>query len=247
MRSGLVVLILLLIVTPLKAQAVRVVTEHFPPYNFELNKQAQGLATEVVQAVLQQLNLDVDIEFYPWARAYELAKTEKNVLIYSIARVSEREKLFKWAGAIAPFSTSFYKLKANKDIKLTSLEQAKQYDIGVTLNSAVVTYLQRHQFPHLKIRPTGALNIRLLANNRIDLIAYDEASFSYALKKEGLNSELFEKVYELDRLTDRSRYLYMAFSLNSDEALVEDFSNALLAIKANGIYEKIRKKYITVE
>jgi polar amino acid transport system substrate-binding protein len=244
MKISLVLFFSLLIANPLKAEPIRILTEHFPPYNFEVDNQAQGLATEVVQAVLQQLKLDVDIEFYPWARAYELAQTEKNILIYSIARIPERENLFQWVGTIAPYKTSLYKLKANKEIKVNTLEQAKQYEIGLSLNDVIVTYLQRHQFPSLKILSTGLLNIRMLANDRIDLIAYDEASFSYALQEEGVEDALFEKVYTLDELSDQ---LYMAFSPRSDKALVKAFADALQVIKANGSYEQIQKKYINIK
>lgn len=242
-KISLVLFFSLLIANPLKAEPIRILTEHFPPYNFEADNQAQGLATEVVQAVLQQLKLDVDIEFYPWSRAYELAQTEKNILIYSIARIPERESLFQWVGTVAPYTTSLYKLKANKEIKINTLEQAKQYEIGLSLNDVIVTYLQRHQFPSLKILSTGLLNIRMLANDRIDLIAYDEASFSYALQEEGLEAALFEKAYHIDELSDQ---LYMAFSPRSDKALVKVFTQALQAIKENGTYELIQNKYINI-
>jgi polar amino acid transport system substrate-binding protein len=244
MKISFVLFISLLIVNPLQAQPLRIVTEHFPPYNFEVDSQAQGFSSEVVQAVLQQSGLDADIEFYPWARAYELAQTDKNILIYSIARIPERENLFQWVGTIAPYTTSLYKLKANQEIEVNTLEQAKQYEIGLSLNDVIVTYLQRHQFSALKILSTGMLNIRLLANDRIDLIAYDEASFSYALQEEGLDSALFERVYRLDEISDQ---LYMAFSKDSDKALVKVFTDALQVIKTNGTYETIKNKYLNIE
>ncbi len=47
---------------------------------------------------------------FVWARAYEIALHEKNVLIYSIKRTSERESLFKWVGVIVPIDFYFYAL-----------------------------------------------------------------------------------------------------------------------------------------
>jgi polar amino acid transport system substrate-binding protein len=47
---------------------------------------AQGLCTELVQAVLRELQISAPIEFLPWARAYDVAQHSGNVLIYSIAR-----------------------------------------------------------------------------------------------------------------------------------------------------------------
>ncbi len=120
MNIRIVLLLLLLIASPLKAESLRIITESFPPYNFQVDDEAKGLSSEVVQAVLNQINLQASIELYPGSRAYETALTEKNILIYSIARIAEREALFHWVGAIAPYKTSLFKLKSNKSIQVNS-------------------------------------------------------------------------------------------------------------------------------
>jgi polar amino acid transport system substrate-binding protein len=243
-RIVLLLLLLLLIASPLKAEPLRIVTEDFPPYNFPVGKKAKGFCSEVIQAVLKQLNLQVPVEFYPWARAYEIAQTKKNILIYSIGRLPEREALFQWVGAIAPIKTSLYKLKSNKSIQVSSIKQAKQYQIGVSLGDMRLIYLQRHQFPYLKIVSSHVLNIRLLANNRIDLIAFDEASFAQKLHDEDLDASLFERVFRLDELSAQT---YMAFSPGSDTDLIRAFRNGLKAIKMNGIYNQIQMRYFNIE
>lgn len=77
MKIRIVLFLLLLIASPLKAEPLRIVTEDFSPYNFQVGKKAKGFCSEVIQAVLKQLNLQVPVEFYPWARAYEIAQTKK--------------------------------------------------------------------------------------------------------------------------------------------------------------------------
>ena len=93
----------------------------------------KGVSTEVVLAVLKEVNVKAKIELYPWARAYQIATTKKNHLIYSIGRIPERENLFHWVGTIAPYKTSLYKLKIRKDIKIGSLNDAKRYTIGCSI------------------------------------------------------------------------------------------------------------------
>ncbi|MFT4651220.1 MAG: polar amino acid transport system substrate-binding protein [Flavobacteriales bacterium] len=244
MKIRIVILFLLLIASPLRAEPLRIVTEDFPPYNFQVDNKAKGLCSEIVQAVLKQLNLQVTIEFYPWARAYEIAQAEKNILIYSIGRLPEREALFHWVGAIAPIKTSLYKLKSNNSVQVNSIIQAKKYLIGASLGDMRLIYLQRHQFPYLKIVSSHILNIRLLANNRIDLIAFDEASFAQKLQDENLDASLFERVFRLDELSAQT---YMAFSPGSDTDLIRAFRNGLKAIKMNGIYNQIQMRYFNIE
>jgi polar amino acid transport system substrate-binding protein len=243
-QLGVLLFFSMLLVSYLHAKPVRIVTENFAPYNYEEAGGAKGLSSEVLQAVLNQINLKATIEFYPWARAYEIARTQKNTLIYSIARIPEREALFKWVGAIAPYKTSLYKLKANSAVQVRSIEHAKPYQIGVSLNDVTLAYLQRYKYLSLKTVSSDVLNIRLLANNRIDLIAYEEASFNHTIKEEGLDAALFERAFRLDELSD---HLYMAFNSESDAHLVARFKQGLQAIKNNGIYAKIKKKYLSIE
>jgi len=244
MKIRIVLLLSLLIVSPLKAEPLRIVTEDFPPYNFQEGDQAKGLSSEVVKAVMEQINLQASIEFYPWARAYESALTDKNILIYSIARIAEREALFHWVGTIAPYKTSLFKLKANKTIEVNSIAEAKKYEVGVSSEDVISTYLKRNGFPFLKVVASDILGIRLLANNRIDLIASDEASFYQRLKNEGLDASLFERVFRLEELSDQ---LYMAFSLGSDADLVTAFRDGLEVIKLNKTYDQIQQQYFKFE
>ena len=52
-----------------------------------------------MEKTLQAAQLrDYQIRLYPWARAYDMALKEPNVLIFLIARTSARETQFKWAG-----------------------------------------------------------------------------------------------------------------------------------------------------
>ena len=68
------------------AQEVRAVTEE-TPYTFLRDGKVAGPATELVERSLQRAGLaDHSVQLYPWARAYDLALHEPNVLIFLIAR-----------------------------------------------------------------------------------------------------------------------------------------------------------------
>ncbi len=44
---------------------ITIVTEQYPPYNFEENNIIKGMSTEVVQAVFNELGLLPEIKVYP--------------------------------------------------------------------------------------------------------------------------------------------------------------------------------------
>ncbi|MDE1462668.1 substrate-binding periplasmic protein [Spartinivicinus poritis] len=221
-------------------QEVHIVTEDFPPYNFEKSGKIEGMSTEILLAVLEEAELKPQISIYPWARAYDLALNTKNFMIYSIARIPERENLFQWVGAIAPYKTSLYKLQERTDINIQSLEDAKRYSIGCSISDVITTYLEKQGFSDLKIVSNDTQNLRKLLLGRVDLIAFDEASFVYNIKKEGLTIRKYTRVYRLEDLSDE---LYIAFNKDSDTTLVKKVRNALITIQKKGIIQLIHKKY----
>ena len=200
----------------------------------------KGVSSEVVLAVLKELNIKAKFMLYPWSRAYVLAIKEKNYLIYSIARIPEREHLFHWVGTIAPYKTSLYKLKTRKDIKVESFEDAKKYDIGCSQSDVITIYLREKGLTRLNEVIDDSQNLYKLLLGRVDLIAYDEASFVYKVKQEGLDITKYERIYRLDELSDD---LYMALSKPSDPLLVKKFQTGLQAVKKKGIFDAILKKY----
>lgn len=218
-----------------------VVTESFPPYNYQVKGEPRGMSVEVLQAVLDELNYppqQYSLQFMPWARAYHKALTRPNVLIFSIARIPEREHQFNWIGEIAPYRTGLYKLRTNP-IRISSLDDAKNYDVGVSQQDVIYTYLHSEGFTRLDVIGSDLLNIQKLKHQRIPLIAYDEAAFNFAMGRD-YDAKRFERVLSIAPL---SGSLYMAFSENSDPELVLRFKAALARIKAQGRYQKILRRY----
>ncbi|GAA0783760.1 transporter substrate-binding domain-containing protein [Roseibium denhamense] len=240
MRVLACILLVLMAILPAKAQPLTIVTEEFPPYNFSQDGVPQGLSTEVVEAVLQKIGFDAKIEFLPWARAYLTAQNRKNTLIYSIGRIPEREDLFEWVGVIAPFNTSLYTRADNTGVSIASLNDAKRYSIGVSVKDVIYQYLDGEGFKQLDVVGEDVLNIRKLALGRIDIIAFDEASFNYRVALEGMDMGTFRRVYRLEEI---SGSLYMAFSKTSDPELVAAFREGLAAIRSDGTYEQILARY----
>lgn len=106
------------------AQEITIVTENYPPYQYGENSEVKGLNTEIVNSILKELNMEVRIEMYPWAPAYQMVIENKNTLIYKIFRTQVRENLFKWVGTKAPAKLCLFALKEREDIKVETLEDA---------------------------------------------------------------------------------------------------------------------------
>ena len=227
------------------AEPVRVLTEEFPPYNYTENSRITGLSTEVVEAVFKELGLQGQYQSMPWARAYETARTTPGVLIYSIGRTPERDKLFKWVGVIAPTVYYLYG-HPGRSYRVDSLEAAKNYQIGTVNEDVGEQFLVKHGFvkgKNLQSSVKYELNYEKLKRNRVDLWIMSELTAAFLVRQAGDDpTNMLARSLAINDLGGDG--YYMAFSLNTPDALVERMRKALAAIKRNGTYDTLRKKWL---
>lgn len=234
-------LLLFLAAAAAAAPELTVVTEEYPPYNFQdHNGKISGMATEVVEEVLKRTNTRYRLGIYPWARAYQMAQDAPHVLIYSIGRNAQREQLFKWVDIIAPYDVYLYRLKSRPEIRITRMADIKNYRIGAVRDDVRAQYLEQAGVP-LDLVIADSANAKKLATQRIDLFPIDELAQVALYRREGLDPASVVKVFKLEAL---SAGLYMAFSKQTPDDLVRKCKAALADIKKDGTFDRIRVKYL---
>lgn len=250
MKTALTLLIiycsLLIARSPAQSQPLRIVTEEFPPYNYTSKGKIEGLSTEVVRAVLNELKTDAPIEVLPWARAMKTAEREVNVLIYSIGRIPAREHLFRWVGVIAPAEFYLFALQQRPDIRIRTLEDAKRYTIATVNQDLREQYLVSQGFViGRELQPTRRYTqgFEKLLKGRIDLWSMNELVAYWIVRQSGQDPQrVLRKAHHLADLS--SEGYYMAFGERTSEDLVTKFRKALETIKRNGTYARIHEKYL---
>jgi len=217
------------------AGPVRVVTEE-TAYSYLQDGKVSGPATKVVEATLQRAGLDdYHIGLYPWARAYDMALQEPDVLVYLIARTAEREALFRWVGEITRIDYHFYKLRERDDIKVPDLEAAKVYRVGVLREDVRQHYLLANGFNKIVVTAHNSDNFKRLLNGQVDLIPMPERDMLALCKEVGLDPSAVERVFT----PDSSTRLYMAFSRETDDATVLRMQSAFEHLQAEGAVARL--------
>lgn len=181
-------------------EPVRIVTEEFPPYNLTENGRVTGFSTEVVQAVLQELDEQAPIQVMPWARAYGIALNTPNVLIYSITRTSQREALFKWVGVVAP-SDWYLFARRGSTVRLSRLDDAKAYQTATVNEDAGEQYLVSNGFAlgrNLQSSNKYEFNYEKLRMGRVDLWVANDLVAHYLVRQAGQDpAEVLERALHL--------------------------------------------------
>lgn len=244
-RTGMLLALLACMPAVRAGETIKILTEEYPPFNYTDKGKITGLGTEVVQAVLKEINIEGQIQSMPWARAYETAQNSENVMIYSINRSKEREKLFKWIGLITPTEFYLFSLKS-RNLQLSDINSAKNLQIGTVNQDVGEQYLTLQGFAvgrNLQSSNKYELNYEKLKLGRVDLWVMNEMSAYYIARQAGDDpTQMLQKSLRIPELSGGGNY--MAFGLKTSDALVERFRKGLEAIKKNGIYDALQKKWL---
>lgn len=219
----------------LSAEEIKVVTEDWAPYNYEKGGKITGIGTQIVRATLTKAGIKAKIKIYPWARAYKIAIEEKNVLIYTIVRNEEREKLFKWIGPFAPRNLSLFRLKKRNDIIINKIEDAREFKIGVVRDDVTHQFFQNNKYSRIYPVSNRKSKIRMLLVGRVDLISGNEFALAFKMKLMGVQFSRVEKAFTI---TQTGGY-YMAFNKTTEDIVVDQVREALVELQKEGKIQKI--------
>lgn len=227
--------ILTLTCTLTRAETLQVVTED-SSYSYLKNGQVAGSASSIVKQALALAGIaDYRMTLYPWARAYDMARLEPNVLIYPIIRSTERETLFKWIGELDQVTPSFYKLRERKDVQVKELQDVMRYSVGVVRDDSRQEYLEDKGFTKMVVSANNLDNLRKLVSGQVELVPMPEREAREQCEDLHIAFDDLEAVYTLNEL---SKGLYIALSRTTPDDTVNRIRQAFETLKANGSLAK---------
>lgn len=211
--------------------AIRGVTEE-TAHTYLRGGQVAGPASEVVQATLQRAGFTgYTLSLYPWARAYDLALAEPNVLIFLIARTPEREARFQWVGELLRMDFHLYRLRDRAEVQVRQLDDARRWRIGVLRDDVRHQFLKAQGFDRLVVAGQPAEIFQRLLAGQVDLVPLPEVDAAALCRQAGLPASTLERVHRLEGL---SHSLQMAYSLATPLEVVERTRRAFAELKAEG-------------
>jgi len=226
---------------PLQDAGLRIITEDLPPFSSPgTGGVVTGQSADVVNTILWRLNQSAAIEVRPWNEGYSAALSGPRVALFSTARTTEREHLFKWAGPIASFDYMLY-ARNGSSVRVSSLEGSRKAgSIGVVKDDSRHQFLQQNNFSPIVTCDTDAACIRGLLEGRSDLWLGSTSDAAAIARNEGIDPVSFTAVYPV-----RTVDLFIAFSEDTPDSVVSAWQGALDGMKRDGTFDAIRKRYGT--
>lgn len=233
-------LVILVLLSPglLHAGSLRILTEDLPPLNYVKDGVLVGPSVEMVKEVQRRIGSTAEIKVYPWARAYQIALEEENVVLFGVSHTPARQDKFKWVGPLAT-KRDILVAKKGSNLVITSLNDARKVRrIGVLRDDTKEEFLERHAFTNLEPVSDERKNAQKLVMGRIDLWVFKKPGLKTVCDLAGVDYDAVEEVFHL-----RETNVDIAFSINTPAAVVEQWRAAFVEMLADGTVEAIRKKW----
>jgi polar amino acid transport system substrate-binding protein len=131
------------------ARDLTYITEQFPPYNYQEDGKLQGVSVDLLEKAWEKMGVNLNrsvIQLLPWKEGYQKTLDKKNMVLFSTARLPQREQLFKWAGPIGPIRNVLL-AKRDKNISIKSPEDLEKYRIGAIYDDSAVQMLLEERGP----------------------------------------------------------------------------------------------------
>ncbi len=218
-------------------------TENFPPYNMAKNgknfaqgENINGIATDIVREMFQRAGVTYSLTLrFPWERVYKLALENPGYGAFVMARLPDREKLFKWVGPIGPDDWILL-AKADSKITLDTLNDARKYKIGAYKGDAIAETLTKQGLkPVVVLRDQD--NAKKLVSGQIDLWATGDPAGRYLARQDGVTG--LKTVLRFN-----SAELYLALNKDVPEETVKKLQAALDQMRTDGVVDEIMGRYL---
>jgi polar amino acid transport system substrate-binding protein len=243
MRTGMKVwlqVVFLVFLSPgmLHSASLRILTENLPPLNYVKDGALVGPSVEMVKEIQRRIGSAEEIQVYPWARAYQIALKEENVMLFGVSHTSSRENKFKWVGPLAT-KRDILVAKKGSNLVINSLEDAKRVRrIGVLRDDTKEEFLEMHGFTNLEPVSDERKNVQKLMLGRIDLWVFKKPGLKTVCELAGVDFDAVKEVFHL-----RETRVDIAFSLKTPAAVVEQWRATFADMLADGTVEAIRRKW----
>lgn len=234
----------------LQAQnTIRLATSEREPY-IGMNLPNNGYVYELVTEAFQRVGYEVDIAFYPWARAVrnvEKGQQDGLLPVYYDESLAE-EMVFSdpfpggTIGLLKKKTTNVNYIVEPGDTQTDRLRRLQDFVFGVVRGSVNTPEFDAADFLRKDVVTTDAQNLLKLLKGRVDFIVIDKYTAADIMvntlphligQLEFMNPPLSEKSF------------HIAFSKNSPgyQQRLNDFNRGLQAVRNDGTLEKILYKH----
>lgn len=225
--------------TPKKTTYKIVSDSSFAPFEYQnSSNKYTGFDMELIKAIAKQQGFNITISNPGFDAALNAVQSgQADGVIAGMTITDARKDIFTFSD---PYYTSNIILAVKKGSSIKSYENLKGKTVGAKNGTASYTWLEENANKYgFEVRAFDEASSMYdsLNSGSIDALMDDEAVLAYAIKQ-GRN-------FETPIKGEASGDVGFAVKKGTNAELIEMFNNGLAALKKNGQYDKLVKKYLT--
>lgn len=238
---GLSASILLSLCSNALAADYKITSLDWPPYTND-KLPAQGASSAVVTEAFKAAGNTLKIEFFPWSRAVDMAKTDKNYIAYFPEYYSKaNEADFLYSDPIGVGPLVFVERKSDP-VKWDSYDSLKGKKIGVVkdyVNTDELDAKIASKALTADIALDDSKNLLKLAAGRVDVAVIDVNVFNYLIKNDSAVKAVAGQL-QVNNKTLEDKKLYVCFKKSPEgEKALKEFNLGLKKIDPEAIMKKL--------
>lgn len=211
----------------------KVMANSTPPLSIIRDNMIEGFSIDLLAAMYTRTGRDLykcDIRPVPWPRGLHELEHYPERIMFSVAKTPERSPKFKWVGPLYKVNMALIG-KKDRQFDIKDMEDLKNYRVTTLRASVPERILMANGFETVDLeRSSKPLNsIKMLDQDRVDLMAHVFAPFAYDVRKLGLNPSDYEEAFILHQIE-----LFYAFSADTPDSLINELQQALDDLKYDG-------------
>lgn len=199
----------------------------------------QGFVSRIVTEAFRLEGVAVQYEFYPWARAYHVARNGAVDASIGWYRTEEREQDFLFSEPVFVESQVLFFLK-DKPLRWSSLDDLRGLSIGATLGYTYgEKFKELEESKALEVQRTGSdeQNLRKLLAGRVQGVVLSRAVGTRLLQS--LGGKVSQRItYDPRPVNSGSLHVIFPKSSAHSTAWLAQFNRGLRALKASGAAER---------
>lgn len=225
-------------------ESVRISTGEWAPYLSEALEK-KGMIAQIATEAFALKGVDVDIHFFPWARATELSKGGEWDATLAFTRLAEREPFYFYSSPVYVGKYVFFHLK-KKPFSWKKLTDLKGYSMASTrgfggMGDEFLKAEKEGLFKVLRLT-SDEQSFNMLKAARIDTVPSDlEVGYVLINKLYGHESEIFTHSSRV--LYESPYHLVISKKCKRGPKLLQDFNEGLKQLHDSGRYKEIVKAW----
>ncbi len=218
---------------------INLVSYENPPY-YSKNLKKKGFLTHIISESFQKAGYTVNVDFKPFKRAYQEARSGIYDGIFTLWYRKEREQWFHYSPPININEIGFFKHR-DLDIKYETIDDLRKYKIGVVRGYSYAKSITKAGLD-LEEVTTPEQNLLKLIKRRIHLVLADKTVSKYHINKN--HSDMKNSFQWITPALEKiNQQLAISKKTKNSKKKMSDFVSSYNTLLKSGRVAAIKKKY----